>query len=82
MFFVSLFLGCFCVQRVFTSFEGASIVHRWGSSNGAIGNFWDISRFRVIPLGPIKILGSGFLGLVINGWSNLQRGISLIPLGF
>ena len=59
-----------------------SIVYRWGSSDEAIGGFWDILRFGFIPLGPIKLLGSGFLGLVISGLSNLQRGISFISPGF
>ena len=36
----------------------------------------------VIPLGSVKLLGLGFLGLVISGLSNLQRGISIISLGF
>ena len=39
MFFVSLFLEYFCVYKVFASFEGASIVHQWGSGDEAIGGF-------------------------------------------
>ena len=30
--------------------------------------------FRVIPLGLAKVPGSGFLGFVASGLSNLQRG--------
>ena len=44
----------------------------WGSGDEAIGGFWDIP-----PLVLVKLLGSRFLGLVICGLSNLQRGFLL-----
>ena len=66
--FYKLHLHClYCVFHVFASFESTTIIHRWGSSDEAIGSFWDIPKFWVILLGPIKLLGSGFLGLVISG---------------
>ena len=74
MFFVSPFLEYFCVYKVFASFKGVSIVHRWDFGDKAIGDFWDIHKFKVILLGPVKLLVSGFLGLVISGLSNLQNG--------
>ena len=45
---------------------GVSIIHRWGSGDEAIDGFWDILEFRVIPLGLVKLLGSGFLGLLLG----------------
>ena len=60
MSFVSPFLEYLCVYEVFASFEGASIVQRWGSGDEAIGDFWDIPWFGVILLGLVKVPGSGF----------------------
>ena len=74
-YFLSPFLEYFVIERVFSSFDGASLVHRWGAVGESIGGFWDISWFWVIPLGPIDLLGLGFLSLVTSGLSNLQRGI-------
>ena len=48
-----------------------STVDQWGSGDEALGGFWDIPKFGVIPLGPVKVLGSGFLCFVISGLSNL-----------
>ena len=59
-----------------------SIVHRWGSGDETIGGFWDIPRYGFIPLGLVKLLGLGLLGLVISELSNLQKGISFISQGF
>ena len=39
-----------------------SIVHQWGSGDEVIGSFWDIPRFGVILLGPVKLIGLGFFG--------------------
>ena len=43
---------------------------------------WDVPRFGDIPLGYVKVPSSGFLGLVASWLSNLQRGVSLVFLGF
>ena len=54
VFFMSSFLEYFCFYKVFSSFGGTSIVHQWGSSEKTIGSFWDIPKFGVILLGPVK----------------------------
>ena len=79
MFFASLFLEYFCVYEVFASFKGAPTIYRWGFGDEAIrlGCFWGIPRFRIIPLGPIKLLGFVFLSSTVNGLSILQRGFLL-----
>ena len=64
--------------KVFVSFDGVFIVRRWGSSDEAVGGFWDTHRFWVIPLGPVKLPSQGFLSFVTSGLSNLQWGISFV----
>ena len=52
-----------------------------GSGDKVASCFWDTLRFGDILLGPAKLLGSGFLGFVINGLSNLQGGITFFFQG-
>ena len=42
----------------------------------------DVPRFGDIPLGYARVLSTGFLGLVTSWFSNLQREVSLVFLGF
>ena len=72
----------FWVRKFLLLSEGAIIICRWGSGDDAIGGMWDVPRFGDIPLGSAKVPSSRFLGLVTNGLSNLQRGISFVFLGF
>ena len=67
--------------KVFVSFEGEFIVHRWGFSDEVVGGFLDTPRFEDIPLGPAKLPSPRFLGFVTSGLSNLQRGISFVFQG-
>ena len=52
------FIGGALVTSI-ASIEGASTVHWWGSGDEAIGVFWDIPEFGVIPLGVVSFLVRG-----------------------
>ena len=76
MFFVALFAGYSWVIKFLFLSKVANIVRRWGSNDDATSWVWDVPRFIDIPLGPAKVLGSGFLGFVASELLNLQRGIA------
>ena len=80
MSFYKLRLHCLCcvfrvsVSEVFV-FIKLSLLLRVRSSfagDEATGGFWDTPKFGDTLLGLAKLLGSGFLGFVISGLSNLK----------
>ena len=79
---MSSFFFFFFVRKFLFLSEGAIIIRRWGPGDDAVGGFWEIPRFRILPLGYVKVPSSGFIGLVTSGLSNLQRGISFLFQGY
>ena len=56
---MALFVKWFWVRKSLFLYEGAYIIRRWGGCDDAPGCVWGIPRLRDIPLGSVKVLGSG-----------------------
>ena len=72
---------CFWVKIFFLFLRLRSLFATEGPGDKATGSFLVTPGFGDTLLGPAKLLGSGFLGFVISGLSNLQGGITFIFRG-
>ena len=70
-FFVALFARYSCIRKFLFLCKVVNIIRQWGSDDDVAGRGWGVPRFRDIPLGLMKVPGSGFLGFVTSRLLNL-----------